>query len=252
MLERLFAAAVGLGSACAAPAAYAQVAPEAPARAPFNWTGCYIGIFAGGAFVNTGRSSNYVYTPYGSNTYSFDNGFLGGGDVGCNWQPLGASWVVGIEGEGGYLTRIDGDIDGTTFAKSANGGNGYGMLTGRLGYSIANTLFYVKGGAAYVDGSFTFAQPTSTSTSLPTYVASSQTKGHWTIGGGFEMPVIGNLILKAEYMFIDVKNDSPCVIVAADGSIVPGSYCTGVHVNGISTGKIGLNYLFNGWPTLPW
>lgn len=63
---------------------------------------------------------------------------------------------------------------------------------------------------------------------------------------------MGNLILKAEYMFIDVKNNSPCIIVAADGSIVPGSYCTGVHVNGISTGKIGLNYLFNGWPTLPW
>jgi outer membrane immunogenic protein len=252
MLKRLFAAAAALGIACAASAADAQVAPEIPARAEFNWTGCYVGGFAGGAFVNTARSSDYVYTPYGTNTYSFDNGFIGGGTLGCNWQPLGAPWVLGLEGEAGYLTRIEGDLDGTTFAKSADNGNAYGLLTARVGYAIANTLFYVKGGAAYVDGSFTFAQPASTSVQAPTYVSTSGAKGHWTIGGGFELPILGNLILKAEYMFIDVKNDSPCVIVASNGSNAPGSYCTGVYVNGISTGKIGLNYLFNGWPAFPW
>jgi hypothetical protein len=53
-------------------------------------------------------------------------------------------------------------------------------------------------------------------------------------------------------MFIGVENDSPCVVVSAGGGSVPGTYCPGVQVNGISTGKVGLNYLFNGWPTFPW
>jgi outer membrane immunogenic protein len=252
MLKRLFAAAAALAIAGAASAADVEVAPEIPARPAFSWTGCYIGGFAGGAWVNTTRSANYVYTPYTTNTYSFDNGFIGGGTLGCNWQPLGIPWVLSLEGEAGYLTKIEGDLNGTTFAKSAENGNGYGMLTARLGYAVASTLFYLKGGGAYLDESFTFAQPTTTAVQLPAYVSTSQSKGHWTIGGGFEMSIFGNLILKAEYMFIGVKNDSPCVIVLGDGSIAPGTYCTGLHVNGISTGKVGLNYLFNGWPTFPW
>jgi outer membrane immunogenic protein len=200
MLKRLIAVAAALGFACAASAADAQDAPEVPARAEFNWTGCYIGGFAGGAFVNTSRSSNYVYTPYTANTYSFDNGFIGGGTLGCNWQPLGMLWVVGVEGEGGYLTRIEGDLNAITFAKSAKNGNAYGLLTARVGYTIANTLFYLKGGGAYVDGSFTAAQPTSTSGLSLTYVPTSQAKGHWTIGGGFELPIFTNVILKGEYI----------------------------------------------------
>jgi outer membrane immunogenic protein len=259
MLKRLLVTAVAMGIAGVASAADVEIAPEIPARPAFSWTGCYIGGFAGGAWVNTPRSaetSNYVYTssPYNNYAYEFDNGFMGGGTLGCNWQPVGTPWVLGVEGEAGYLTKIDGTLNSTTFANSAENGNGYGMLTARLGYALVGTLFYLKGGAAYIDESFTIARPTSTAAQLPAYVSTtSQIKGQWTIGGGFELSIFGNLILKAEYMFIGVENDSPCVVVAsASGSIVPGTYCPGVHVNGISIGKVGLNYLFNGWPTFPW
>jgi outer membrane immunogenic protein len=250
MLKRLLATAAALGIGGAASAA--DVAPEIPVRPAFSWTGCYIGGFAGGAWVNSARSTNYVYTSSSVNAYSFDNGFIGGGTLGCNWQPVGTPWVLGLEGEAGYLTKIDGELNGTTFANSTTNGNVYGMLAARLGYSVGSTLFYLKGGAAYVDGSFTFAQPTSAAAQLPVYVpTTNQSKGHWTVGGGFEMAILGNLILKAEYMFIGVENDSPCVIVSS-GGIAPGTYCPGVHVNGISTGKVGLNYLFTGWPTFSW
>ena len=32
-----------------------------------------------------------------------DSSFIGGGTVGCNWQPVGSPWVLGIEGEAGYM-----------------------------------------------------------------------------------------------------------------------------------------------------
>ena len=83
-----------------------------------------------------------------------------GGTGGCNWQPVGSPFVLGIEGEAGYL-KLDGsgfdplrsptlnaitpDVLGT-----AKTGDWYGMITVRLGYAWDRTLFYVKGGAAFV------------------------------------------------------------------------------------------------------
>jgi outer membrane immunogenic protein len=95
MLKRLLVTAVALGIAGASSAADVEVAPEIPARPTFSWTGCYIGGFAGGAWVNTSRSaqtSNYVNTssPYNIYAHEFDNGLIGGGTLGCNWQPSGA------------------------------------------------------------------------------------------------------------------------------------------------------------------
>jgi len=31
-----------------------------------------------------------------------DSSFIGGGTLGCNWQPVGSPFVLGIEGEAGY------------------------------------------------------------------------------------------------------------------------------------------------------
>jgi outer membrane immunogenic protein len=36
-----------------------------------------------------------------------DDNFIGGGTLGCNWQPYGSPFVFGIEGEGGYM-KIEG------------------------------------------------------------------------------------------------------------------------------------------------
>ena len=74
-----FGAAVGVGSP-------ASAAPPTPLPMMYNWTGCYIGANAG---YSWGRGSADVNAlslgfPFGAN---FDmNGFIGGGQVGCNWQ----------------------------------------------------------------------------------------------------------------------------------------------------------------------
>src|SRR5207253_1200125 len=88
-------AAMGLPAAAAPPA-------------PYNWTGCYIGVNAGGAWGHIDQSvtvSPILFTSPSSRTFA-DSGsggssFTGGGQVGCNWQttPL---WVVGVEGDFNY------------------------------------------------------------------------------------------------------------------------------------------------------
>ncbi len=87
----------------------AAVAPAAP---PYQWTGCYIGLNGGG-----GASGTNVTTAVGAGGYlvGLDPGevnndgtgsvnasnFLGGGQVGCNWQT--GTIVVGLEGDFDYF-----------------------------------------------------------------------------------------------------------------------------------------------------
>jgi outer membrane immunogenic protein len=89
-----------------------------------------------------------------------DSSFIGGGTLGCNWQPVGSPFVLGIEGEAGYM-KLEGaafdplrspTLRAATPDVFATGkvGDWYGMITGRLGYAWDRTLFYVKGGAAFV------------------------------------------------------------------------------------------------------
>src|SRR5437763_16731561 len=113
--------ALGLG----APAAFAAERPV-PAYAPppppppaYTWSGCYVGASAGSSY---GRSTHYttagsVLTPgsaasgplpaaaIGANiTDSFNlSGFIGGGQLGCNWQW--GAWVFGIEGDGSATNK---------------------------------------------------------------------------------------------------------------------------------------------------
>src|SRR5262249_9732328 len=100
------------------------VAPIAPAR---NWTGCYVGAHAGAAWgrrtvdafdpsagVPVTNLAGAVATPFynttaalaaGSAPYSYDLSAsgMGGGQLGCNWQPGNSWWVVGAEAEGGVM-----------------------------------------------------------------------------------------------------------------------------------------------------
>ena len=35
--------------------------------------------------------------------YNLSSSLIGGGTLGCNWQPVGTPWVVGLEGEIGSI-----------------------------------------------------------------------------------------------------------------------------------------------------
>ena len=90
--------------------------PPPPA---FNWSGCYVGGFVGGArsdgdmtFTDLGNAqfrsySGGIVAGRLENQHSWNIGpgssVTAGGTAGCNWQPVGSTFVLGIEGEASYM-----------------------------------------------------------------------------------------------------------------------------------------------------
>ena len=87
-------------------------------KSTFDWTGVYVGGFMGGATgsdVSNTPSFDTVergwWTGSTANDYSTKAGFIGGGTVGYNWQIGKTPYLVGIEGEYGYLSQQNSKTD---------------------------------------------------------------------------------------------------------------------------------------------
>ena len=112
-LSGLFGAAFILSASGSAFAA--DMAVKAPPAAPapvYNWTGWYVGVNAGASFGNVKTDFDVapvtVHTTGGDIPVTGDlfpksdtvwpSGFMGGGQIGYNWQysPI---WVVGLEAD---------------------------------------------------------------------------------------------------------------------------------------------------------
>src|ERR1700760_2421138 len=106
----LASAAISLAGVGAASAADMAVKARPMPVAVYNWTGCYIGVSVGekSAYpsdraVIPGTSAGGITTT--TSVYDFGreaNGnqtWLGGGQVGCNYQAPGSRWVFGVEGD---------------------------------------------------------------------------------------------------------------------------------------------------------
>ena len=262
MKKILLATVAVLGFASVASAADLRPLPARPLVAPvYNWTSCYIGGYVGGAWsaesVRVQDVNGYNIATsgvYDAWNYDLKSSFLGGGTLGCNWQPIGSPFVIGAEGEIGYLrltaSALDFPLDPfQTINSSVRIGDWYGMVTGRLGYAWDRALVYVKGGVAFVDVN---AQVTDLVFN-PNFIAqTTESLATWTAGGGIEWAFDWNWSVKAEYMFIGLDNVSACGYsnVGGAGFAAPGTYCWNHELDGIHTAKIGLNYRFGGGPPL--
>lgn len=120
-----------------------------------------------GAWNEGDESINFLPTPaaFGSAPFTASNnrdGFLGGVQVGFNWQA--GVWVFGVEADISFAD-VNGastlgptlafpglaPIPGSTYTSNWDM-NWFGTVRGRLGFTAANTLLlYVTGGLAYAD-----------------------------------------------------------------------------------------------------
>jgi outer membrane immunogenic protein len=191
MIAVAIAAGVNAGLGAAAFAADI-VAPlpaytKAPAAA-YNWTGCYIGVHAGGGVMN----DTWIGT-----TTATGGGGLAGGQAGCNYQS--GQFVFGLEGEGAW-SGIRNDFNQVTdnFSGSLSVRNRWDAdLAVRLGFAIDRALVYGKMGAAL--GNFEF---TNTNTN-PFFSHGQSTFVGLLLGAGFEYAFAPNWSAKLEYNFID-------------------------------------------------
>jgi outer membrane immunogenic protein len=162
----------------------AFAAPPAP-PAVYNWTGWYAGENAGASFGNVKTDFNAPFTvSLGGFTANFSDfagaftaypsGFMGGGQIGYNWQysPL---IVVGFEADfQGTVERDSSNLGISLGATTTNDTltavtnltakiDWFGTVRGRIGYvwGNGNVLSYVTGGLAYgrveLDGSRLFS-----------------------------------------------------------------------------------------------
>ena len=209
-----------------APAMAADLPLKAPVAAPavvapsaYYWTGFYLGGNAGYGWGRTDDSVNglpppaFVGDPFGVG--ASPGGFLGGGQVGYNFQNQ--SIVYGIEadfdganvkGRGlkAPLTFLGIPIPGSNSTIQTRL-NSFGTIRGRLGVAVpgnSNLLIYATGGWAYdhlKDSSVTTFPALATTT----YVGgTSGWQSGWAAGGGFEYALNEKWSFKIEYLYVDL------------------------------------------------
>jgi outer membrane immunogenic protein len=186
---------------------YTKAPPMAPA---FNWTGLYVGLNAGYGWVSSGGSDA--------------GGFVGGGQIGYNWQAMGSPLVLGIEGD---FQGADIDESATIGAVTATTrASAFGTIRGRIGYAFDRAMIYATGGWAYTRTSLDLTGPGGS-------ISSSDWSSGWALGGGLEYAFMGPWSVKLEYLHVD----SGDVTLTLAGVPFTGSYDMNVV-------RAGLNYRF--------
>jgi outer membrane immunogenic protein len=247
----------------------AAMAADLPSKAPpvaplipppmFNWTGFYVGLFAGGAFSDgnmrvTERGSLPGPIGYNGLNHSWANSlgdsFIGGGTLGFNWQAPGSPFVFGIEGELGYLrmtgTTADPISPGRDTFASARIGDWYGLIAGRIGIAAwQSALFYFKGGVAFVEKAAAVTDNCNVAPCGPGLVASafSDTEATWALGGGVEWAFAPGWSIKGEYLYIDTS-ETVRACGPGGGTAAGRTWCWDHHFPGVHTAKVGVNFRF--------
>ena len=247
---------------------FADTTPATTTKSTYDWTGVYVGGFVGGASgangTNSSTTNNTVPTPPSQNSnssnYSTGGSFMGGGTVGYNWQIPKTPYLIGLEGEYGYLSLSGssqssskvGGVSVNTQSKTTIGSDyGYGLVGGRIGYALDRSLFYVKSGAVFTQTNTTNSMSGAGYSGIND-AASSNSRGTTTgyaIGGGVEyVPTYynnKNLTVKVEYLYFGIPTSSSSSSQAAsDGGYFTQDTSYNNTTGGISTAKIGVNYKF--------
>jgi outer membrane immunogenic protein len=219
----LIAAGITLGSSFADAADMPAAQPvysKAPVAMAYDWTGCYVGVHAGGGLLNVPEFSDEAPNLQGG-------GGLAGGQAGCNLQA--GQFVFGLEGEGTWsnIRFIDDEVGlfGSTVRNRWDTD-----LAVRVGFAVDRALVYGKVGGAL--GNFGFDAEN---------VFDGQSSGTATLGGlllgaGFEYAFAPNWSAKLEYNYFDFAGKD----VPLNGTD-PFTFTESATMQVV---KIGLNYRF--------
>lgn len=277
MDKHTFAAAIA-AILFAGGASAADLAVKAPAVTPppvVTWTGFYGGFNAGGDWGRSNQSEDVtsVGSFFGAGCFPPANtcfvnvvdvrnagaqrlntsGFVGGGQVGYNWQT--GALVLGIEtdidffrsrGSGSKAVAPVSGTFGTVTVTDNMSTDWLFTLRPRVGWAVNNWLFYGTGGLAVsnLKSDWTFAE-----TRFGNIAAGSVsgTKAGWTVGAGVETKFWGQWSLGLEYLFVHFDNISAttAVVLPLGGGATPQNF---FHSADLETNivRAKLNYQFGG------
>jgi outer membrane immunogenic protein len=267
----------GLAAAAIAVPLAAQAA-DMPVKAPvykapppepvFSWTGFYIGVNAGGSWSDEGINYANPFTTAGnifatcaapagvaavpvltvpnpfnlSTDCSSAGSFLGGAQIGYNWQS--GAIVYGLEAdamwrrlkEHSFVEFGANPAAGAPFGSVATDTayfrseqNALGTIRGRLGYAPSNWLLYVTGGLAVGGVKHSVTEVLSPGTTCVLLggatcrdLQSSTTKVGWTVGAGAEVALGTQWSIGVEYLFVDLGRTT--LNLASLGPAGPGNF----------------------------
>ena len=262
------AVAADLPSRRAAPAPYVAVPV-------FTWTGFYVGVNAGYGFSNNDRNGLGTYTvapggvtgaPFAAgtvltngNTTGSNDGFVGGGQIGYNYQI--GQFVIGIEADAqfadlnnarpGTVVTDTPHLAGFAGAQNANFGgiDWFGTVRGRLGYAIDRMMIYGTGGFA-----FGGADQKGFTDNFGTFRDNrDETRTGFAAGGGIEYAFTPNLTGKIEGLVVNLERNRNNGFI---GTYTAGGTTTPVYTTGFGRSsnnsefavvRAGLNYKFTSY-----
>jgi outer membrane immunogenic protein len=195
--------------------------------------------------------------------------FIGGGQIGFNWQfgPI----VAGVEADMQGLPRQD-TVSPTLFNPSPPAVNFsapvfgtatvtrrldyFGTARGRLGFAFDRALIYATGGLAVGGTNLTYSGRIGFPVAPTIFLAgtSSVAKANigYTLGGGVEYAVWNNWSVKAEYLYYYIGRQSTTIGGAfTNFAPVTGGFSTASVREKGHIVRAGLNYRFGWEPAAP-
>ena len=218
----------------AAAAADLSVKPEpAPIiSAPFSytWTGFYLGGNLGGARANGSVADSL----FGLNVSTGHSGFIGGGQVGFNYEF--SNLVLGVEGDVDWtsLSATGGGVfvPGVGTLQASVNTNWVSTLAGRFGVAFDRVLVYGKAGGGWTGNTATITNLTTAASVSP-----SNTNSAWLVGAGVEWAFWANWSTRIEYDYLGLRSWTFA------SAVFPANTFT-VNRN-IQMVKMGVNYKFD-------
>ena len=259
---------IGLATSAMAADLPARRAPIAPAPVfsaipVFTWTGFYVGVNAGYGFHNN-SNNNSVFVPAGTfatapaaaGTLTFgdsgQDGFVGGGQVGYNYQF--GSFVVGAEadiqwadlGGNNRTVGVPAGFPGTFIPAGTPGGvDWFGTVRGRAGFAFDRALIYATGGFAYGGGG------TNNNNNFNGVFSSknNSSRSGYAVGAGVEYAFTNNLTLGVEGLYVNLGSRRQGEFIGTENV---GGVTTAVFVPGsgssrddaFTVARVKLNYKF--------
>ena len=269
------------GSAMAADLPSHKSIPGDVSSATSAWRGAYAGLNVGGTWGNFNSTNTSIWPTKSLDGYwttsallagglatGGASGFIGGGQVGYNWQldASNISLLAGVEADiqGVASNKGSGQNPMSAVALSFTGhsqfatysnvaSNNYlsyiGTARGRIGFLATPTLLlYGTGGLAYGQTNLSLNQFQQFGIAVGwSNSTSSDTQIGWTAGGGLEWMFLPNWSTKVEYLYYDLGNQSTqnqFVSFSPSGAQwTYGSYASRQFNGNIV--RAGLNYHFN-------
>jgi outer membrane immunogenic protein len=169
----------------------------------YNWGGFYLGLNGGGGSAHkcwTAIAVNSAPIAGGPQVEGCHNATGGtfGGQIGYRWQAT--NWVFGVEAQGNWADFTGHNANlAALITDDRTKMDAFGLFTGQVGYAWNNVLFYVKGGAAVVDDSYSMVANASSPFVGTRIGTGAETRWGGTAGVGVEFGFAPGWSVGVEY-----------------------------------------------------